>query len=71
MDSIIDTVKGIKDYISSVEWATITEYIRLGDSASVTKFSNGVYAVVNMGDTEIVTDYGNVPAKSYITGRGE
>lgn len=68
---IINTVKGIKDYIRSIEGAEIKEYTRLSDNASVTKFSNGVYAVVNMGDTEIVTDYGNVPAKSYITGRGE
>ncbi|MBR4282175.1 MAG: hypothetical protein IKT35_00505, partial [Clostridia bacterium] len=70
-DDIINTVKEIKDYINSVEGAEIAEYTRLNDNASVTKFSNGVYAVVNMGESEIATDYGNVPAKSYITGRGE
>lgn len=70
-DDIINTVKGVKEYFSSVEGAEIKEYIRLNDNASVTKFSNGIYAVVNMGDKEIVTDYGNIPAKSYITGRGE
>lgn len=68
---IISTVNGIKEYLSSVEGAVISDYVRLSNTASVTKFDNGVFAVVNFGDSEIMTDYGNIPAKSYITGRGE
>jgi hypothetical protein len=39
--------------------------------SSVTKFDNGVFTVVNFSEVEIITDYGKVPARSYITGRGE
>ncbi|MBO5322251.1 MAG: hypothetical protein J6B22_06615 [Clostridia bacterium] len=69
--AIVSTAKGVKDYFDSIEGATITNYIRLSKTASVTEFDNGVYTVVNFGDNEIETDYGKVPAKSYITGRGE
>jgi len=70
-DDIVTSVNSVKDYLNSIEGATVTEYIRLSKTASVTKFDNGVYAVVNFGESEITTDYGKVPAKSYITGRGE
>ena len=70
-DEIIKTVGGIKDYLESVKGAEISDYIRLSDTASVTKFDNGVYTVVNFGEKEIDTEYGKVPAKNYITGRGE
>jgi len=70
-EEIINTVCGIKDYLESVKGAEIKDYIRLSDTASVTEFDNGVYTVVNFGEKEIVTDYGKVPAKDYITGRGE
>lgn len=70
-DNIISSINGIKDYLEDIEGACVTEYIRLSDTAAVTKFDNGVYAVVNYGETQITTDYGTVSAKSYITGRGE
>lgn len=70
-DEIITCVNETKDYLKSVEGATVADYIRLSETASITKFDNGVYTVVNFADTEIMTDYGKVPAKSYITGRGE
>ena len=70
-DEIIGDVCSIKDYLAKVKGAEIKDYIRLSDTASVTKFDNGVYTVVNFGEKEIVTDYGKVPAKGYITGRGE
>jgi len=70
-DEIINTVSGVKNYLESIEGATVTDYIRLSETASVTKFDNGVFTVVNFSDKEITTDYGKVPAKNYITGRGE
>lgn len=70
-EEITTTLNSVKDYLDSVEGAAITDYVRLSQTASVTEFDNGVYTVVNFGDTEIQTAYGNVPAKSYITGRGE
>lgn len=70
-EDIINTVTSVKDYLDSVEGATVADYVRLSETASVTKFDNGVYTVVNFSDSEIITDYGNVTAKSYITGRGE
>lgn len=70
-EDIVETLNGIKDYLDSVEGASITDYLRLSQTASVTEFDNGVYTVVNFGDSEIETAYGKVPAKSYITGRGE
>lgn len=70
-EDIVTTVNSIKDYLTSVNGATIVDYTRLSDMASVTKFDNGVFAVVNFSDVEITTDYGKIPARSYITGRGE
>ncbi|MBP3390685.1 MAG: hypothetical protein J6L58_03250 [Clostridia bacterium] len=70
-EEIARTLNGIKDYLNSVEGAAVTDYVRLSQTASVTEFDNGVYTVVNFGDSEIETAYGSVPAKSYITGRGE
>lgn len=70
-EDIVTTVNSVKDYLNSINGATITDYTRLSDMSSVTKFDNGVFAVVNFSDVEITTDYGKVPARSYITGRGE
>ena len=70
-EEITNTVCGVKGYLSSVKGAEIKDYLRLSDTASVTRFDNGVYTVVNFGEKEIVTEFGNVPAKSFITGRGE
>ncbi len=70
-EDIISTVSSVKSYLDSINGATIDDYIRLSDMSSVTKFDNGVFAVVNFSDVEIVTDYGKVPPRSYITGRGE
>ncbi|MBO5211260.1 MAG: hypothetical protein J6B80_04960 [Clostridia bacterium] len=70
-EDIINTVSSVKSYLDDIKGATITDYIRLSDMSSVTKFDNGVFTVVNFSDVEIITDYGKVPAKSYITGRGE
>lgn len=70
-EEIVNTVSDVKDYLKSVEGATVNDYVRLSDTASVTKFDNGVFTVVNFSDVEITTDYGKVPARSYITGRGE
>ena len=70
-EDIITTINSIKGYLDSINGAAITDYIRLSDVSSVTKFDNGVFVVVNFSDAEITTDYGKVPARSYITGRGE
>ncbi|MBE6778555.1 MAG: hypothetical protein E7541_04125 [Ruminococcaceae bacterium] len=66
---ILDTADTLKGYLESIEGATITGYDVISDDVSVTRYSNGVYAVVNLGDTEAQTDYGKVPADSWITGR--
>jgi len=68
-EDIKTTLNGVKEYLNSVKGAAISEYIRLSDTASITKFDNGVYTVVNFSEEEIVTDYGKVSPKSYITGR--
>ena len=65
---IINSVNDVKEYLKSVSGASITDYVRLDENASLTKFDNGVFAVVNYGEKEIETEYGNVAPKSYITG---
>jgi hypothetical protein len=65
---IINSVNDVKKYLKSVSGASITDYVRLEENASLTKFDNGVFAVVNYGEKEIETEYGNVAPKSYITG---
>ena len=37
----------LMDYLASIEGATIAEYVNITDEVTVTRFSNGVYAVVN------------------------
>ncbi|MBQ9355451.1 MAG: hypothetical protein IJT84_07215, partial [Clostridia bacterium] len=65
---IINSVNDVKEYLKSVSGASITDYVRLDENASLTKFDNGVFAVVNYGEKEIETEYGSVAPKSYITG---
>lgn len=68
-DEIIKTVTSLKNYLDSVSGAVISNYFRLSDDVSVTVFDNGVYVAVNFGYSDVETDYGNIAAKSYITGR--
>ncbi len=68
-EAILHTVDSVKSYLQSIEGATITQYDVLTADASITYFSNGVYAVVNEGNTAVQTAYGEVPAGSWITGR--
>jgi len=68
-EDIKSTLNGVKEYLKSIEGAAVSEYTRLSDTSSITKFDNGVYTVVNFGKEEIVTEYGKVSPKSYITGR--
>ncbi len=67
-ERIVETVNGVKEYLQSIEGATITEYVNLTDDVTVTTFSNGVYAVVNTGETDASTAYGDVAAGTWITG---
>lgn len=66
---IVETVKGLRNYLDSVEGAAITAHQQLDGGVRVTRFDNGVYAAVNYGAAEAVTDYGTIPPRSYITGR--
>ncbi len=58
----------IKDYIKSIDGATVAGYDIISADVRVTRFSNGVYAVVNYGDTAVNTAYGTVEAGGWITG---
>ncbi len=58
----------IKDYIDSIDDATVIGYDIISADVRVTRFSNGVYTVVNYGDTAVETAYGTVEAGGWITG---
>ncbi len=68
-ERILESVDSVKNYLESIKGATIAEYENITDDVTVTTFSNGVYAVVNTGETAVSTAYGEVPADSWITGR--
>ena len=66
---IKENSKSLSGYIKSIKNASIEEYRIIDKNVRITRFDNGVYSVVNYGDTDAVTEFGNVPAKGYITGR--
>lgn len=69
-DFIISSVNEIGAYLDSIEGATVSDYINLNEFTSATIFDNGVVAVVNFSGKEQKTEYGVVPPKSFVTGRG-
>lgn len=69
-EALIDTAKQASEYFGSIKGAEIIEYTVVNDDVRITEFSNGVFVVVNYGDTEYNSEYGVVKAQSYITGKG-
>lgn len=68
-DNIKKDVAQISEYLTSIRGAAITDYEVVDQFVRITKFDNGVFAVVNYGKKEVQTQYGTVPAESWITGR--
>ena len=68
-DGIKADVAQISEYLKSIRGAAITDYEAADQFVRMTKFDNGVVAVVNYGNKEVRTPYGTVPAESWITGR--
>lgn len=68
--NITELYDSIKQYMESVSGVTMADYSVNGD-LRVTKFENGVYAVVNYSENDISTIYGIVPAHGWISGREE
>lgn len=69
-ETLVNQVLENIDYFESIKKAEIIDYIALNEDIRITKFSNGVFTVVNYGNTEYNTEYGVVSAMSYITGMG-
>ena len=67
-DKIVANYDAIKGYLKSIDGATVVGYDIISADVRVTRFSNGVYAVVNFGDEAVNTAYGTVKAGSWITG---
>lgn len=70
-DRIISDVNSIADYLKSVDGAIITEYTVISDEVVLTKFDNGVWTVVNFSDKDVTCEYGEISAKSFVSGRDE
>ena len=68
--ALVDTVKANQDYFNSIKGAEISDYTVVNEEVRITKFNNGVYVVVNYGDTDYESAYGIVKANGYITGKG-
>lgn len=66
--AIESTYSEIKDYLKSIDGATVADYDIISADVRVTHFSNGVYTVVNFGDKAVETAYGTVEAGGWITG---
>lgn len=67
-DGFTDGVKSTSKYFESIKGATIKNHTVINKDVRITRFSNGVYSVVNYGDTEYQSEYGKVEPKSFITG---
>ncbi len=67
-DKIAATYGDIKDYLGSIKGAVVTDYEMISHDVRMTRFDNGVYVVVNFGDTAVNTAYGTVEAGGWITG---
>ena len=70
-DEILSNIDMVSDYLKSVEDAEISEYTVIMKDVVLTKFSNGVWAVVNFSDNDVSCEYGKVSAQSFISGREE
>lgn len=66
---IKDNTKRLSEYLQSIKNAAIEDYEIIDRNVRITRFDNGVYAVVNYGDFDAETKYGTVLARSFITGR--
>ena len=58
-----DGVNDIAEYLDSIKGAGISDYTVINSDVRVTKFTNGVWAVVNFGDSDCQSEYGTVPAR--------
>ena len=64
-ETIKDYAAKIRPVLEKTEGAVITRYEK-NDDVSVTHFSNGLVVCVNFGDEAVTTDYGEIPARSFI-----
>ena len=69
-NKLISAVTENADFFESVKSAGIKNIKILSNNLHITYFDNGVCVAVNYGDTDAATDYGTVPAKGLLTGRG-
>lgn len=70
-EQIISEVNSISDYLKSVEGAEITEFSKIDEDVYLTRFNNDIFVVVNYSDSDVETQFGNISAKNFISGRGE
>ena len=70
-EKIIATSEKIKNYYEEIKNNKIVNYRLLSSDIRITQYDNGVIAVVNYGDSEANTEYGSVPAHSWIVKGGE
>ena len=67
---IIDIYERVNGYYTSIKGAKVCGYKLLNKDLRITQFDNGVVVIVNYGDAGVNTEYGFVPAHSWIT-KGE
>ncbi len=61
-DRALEAVASVKDYLNSIEGASIVQHASLAEGVRMTKFSNGVQVVVNFSEVDFTTDNGTVVA---------
>lgn len=68
-ENVLSDINSVSEYLESVNGAEISEYTVIAKDVTVTKFSNGIVAVVNFSDSDYESEIGKVPANSFISGR--
>ena len=68
---IADISNEVNEYYKAIKNAKISGYRLLSNDLRMTQYNNGVIVIVNYGDVEANTEYGVVPARSWIIKGGK
>lgn len=69
-ENIIANVNETKDFYLAIEDAKIKDHIVVSKDVRKVVYENGVTVFVNYGESEYISELGNVAAKSFVYGKG-
>lgn len=67
-DDVVKMYSAYSKFYNQVSKETVVTHKKLQENVYLTEYSNGNYSVVNYGDSAVSSAYGEIEAKSFITG---